>query len=61
MQVATLSTYWSYLSGTTVLPLGRRAGVALAAAALAALVLVLRLRSAPEGGRRRADRQTQAA
>ena len=44
MQVATLSTYWTYLARTTVLPLEAASGVALAAAVVATAVLVLRLR-----------------
>lgn len=44
MQVATVSTYWTYLARTTVLPLEAASGVALAAALVATAVLVLRLR-----------------
>lgn len=47
MQVATLSTYASYLWSSTTLPLGAAAAVALAAAVLATTVLVLRLRRRP--------------
>jgi hypothetical protein len=43
MQVATLSTYWSYLHSTTTLGLGTAAVLALAAAVTASAVLVLRL------------------
>ena len=56
MQVATLSTYWTYLRSTTTLPLEAAAVVALAAAVVAAAVLVLR-RSA---GRRRNVRSVAA-
>jgi hypothetical protein len=48
MQVATLSTYATYLWRTTPLPLEAASVVALAAAAVAAVVLVLRLRRTPE-------------
>ena len=53
MQVATLSTYWSYLRGTTVLSLELAAVLALAAAVVASAVLVRRVgnRQGPEGGR----------
>ncbi len=44
MQVATLSTYWSYLQDTTVLSLETASVLALAAAVTATAVLVLRLR-----------------
>lgn len=44
MQIATLSTYWSYLQGTTTLSLGTAAVLALAAAVAAVAILVLRLR-----------------
>lgn len=44
MQVATLSTYWTYLARVTLLPLEAASGVALAAALVATAVLVLRLR-----------------
>ncbi|SER12675.1 Protein of unknown function [Microlunatus flavus] len=59
MQVATLSTYWTYLERQTVLPLEAAAVVALAAAATATVVLVLRLRAAT--GRVEEERQTVAA
>lgn len=48
MQVATLSTYWTYLARVTLLPLEAASGVALAAALVASAVLVLRLRR-PDG------------
>jgi len=44
IQIATLSTYWSYLQSTTTLPLETAAGFALAAAVGATAILVLRLR-----------------
>ena len=44
LQVATLSTYWTYLHTSTLLPLGLAAVLALAAAVLATVVLMLRLR-----------------
>jgi hypothetical protein len=44
LQIATLSTYWTYLQNSTLLPLGLAAVLALAAAVLATVVLVLRLR-----------------
>ena len=43
MQVATLSTYWTYLERTTFLSLELAAVLALAAAVVAVAVLVLRL------------------
>ncbi len=46
IQVATLSTYWSYLSSTTVLSLETASVFALVAAVVATAVLVLRLRRA---------------
>ncbi|GAA3576215.1 hypothetical protein GCM10022197_36790 [Microlunatus spumicola] len=47
MQVATLSTYWSYLRDATVLDLETASVLALAAAVAATAVLVLRLRRVP--------------
>ena len=47
MQVATLSTYWSYLRSTTVLDLETASVLALAAAVAATAILVLRLRRVP--------------
>ncbi|MGI3782638.1 MAG: glycosyltransferase 87 family protein [Janthinobacterium lividum] len=47
IQIATLSTYWSYLQSTTTLSLDAAAGFALAAAAGATVILVLRLRRRP--------------
>jgi len=44
MQVATLSTYWTYLQRSTPLPLETAAGLAMAAAVAATAILVLRLR-----------------
>ena len=47
IQIATLSTYWSYLRGTTTLSLETAAVFALAAAVGATAILVLRLRRRP--------------
>ncbi|HEY0240019.1 MAG TPA: glycosyltransferase 87 family protein [Friedmanniella sp.] len=49
IQIATLSTYWSYLRNTTTLSLDAAAGFALAAAVVATAILVLRLRRRPQG------------
>ena len=51
MQVATLSTYWTYLQRSTPLPLETAAALALVAALVATAILILRLR----------NRQTQTA
>ena len=45
MQIATLSTYWSYLTNTATLPLGTAAGFALVAALTATAISFVRLRS----------------
>ena len=50
MQVATLSTYWTYLQRTTVLPLEAASVLALLAAVVATTVLVLRLRRRATAG-----------
>ena len=60
MQIATLSTYWSYLGSTTTLPLGTAAGFALAAAVVASALLVLRLRADRTDPAARTDRADRA-